>query len=220
MVRNRVKERRKAAGITLEKLAELSGYSTSYLSRIESGQRQLNEESADAIASALGCAPAQLMKNTVKLSSKNPIDARLSEEFKVHILGSIQAGAPVDIQEQPIDPDDYVTLPDREGPRRFALRVKGDSMNEVAKHGDTVICVTYFDLGRDPEPNEYVIVQHRHENGLTDATMKKYVVQDGEAYLVPESTNPAHQAPIVIKDNGEAGATVIWARVVHVIKRL
>jgi transcriptional regulator with XRE-family HTH domain len=220
MANNKVKMRRKARRITLEQLSELSGYSVSYLSRIESGKRQLNEESAAAIAAALKCSPAQLMGNGVNLIAKNVIDLTVSLESKVYLLGDIQAGAPVNIHSGPADLDDFVTLPNADRLPRFALRVVGDSMNLVARNGDIVICVKYMDLGHDPQPGDYVIVQHRHVSGLTDATMKKYVVQDGQVYLVPESSNPAHQAPISIQDNGEDNATVIWAKAIEVIKRL
>lgn len=52
---NRIREVRKTKHVTLEELAELTGISTSYLSRIEAGARGLSLENSIRIANALGC---------------------------------------------------------------------------------------------------------------------------------------------------------------------
>lgn len=52
---NRIREVRKSKHLTLDDLAEATGISTSYLSRIEAGGRELSLENAVRIARALQC---------------------------------------------------------------------------------------------------------------------------------------------------------------------
>lgn len=54
LMANRIREIRKSADITLEELAERTGLSTSFLSRMEADKRGLKLENAMAIAKALG----------------------------------------------------------------------------------------------------------------------------------------------------------------------
>ena len=58
---NRIKELREARGMTLEKLAELVGLSTSYVRRLENGRRNLAVKHFDAFASALNVEPVELV---------------------------------------------------------------------------------------------------------------------------------------------------------------
>lgn len=54
---------RRARGLTLEQLAELSDVSVSYLSRLEAGLRRLNADTIDKLTHALGCEAAELMQS-------------------------------------------------------------------------------------------------------------------------------------------------------------
>lgn len=58
---NRIREIRKRQGMTLERLAELTELSVSYLSRLESGKRILNAKQMPKIANALGVKPVELI---------------------------------------------------------------------------------------------------------------------------------------------------------------
>lgn len=60
MAKNRIREVRKSKQVTLEELEELTGISTSFLSRIEAGTRQLRLENAVRIARALKCDVADI----------------------------------------------------------------------------------------------------------------------------------------------------------------
>jgi transcriptional regulator with XRE-family HTH domain len=52
---------RKSTGLTLESLAEITGISISYLSRLESGSRRLNTDLISRLSKAFGCDPAELL---------------------------------------------------------------------------------------------------------------------------------------------------------------
>src|SRR3990167_1491006 len=50
--------------MTLEELAEVSGLSPSYLSRLESGSRRLNVDTINRLSDALRCEPSDLLSPT------------------------------------------------------------------------------------------------------------------------------------------------------------
>ena len=59
--RHPLRDLRIAANMTLEDLSKTTGMSPSYLSRLESGSRRLNEDIISKLSSALGCAPSDLL---------------------------------------------------------------------------------------------------------------------------------------------------------------
>lgn len=61
---NRLRELRKAAGLSQELLSEKAGLSVSYAGLLERGERRINEETAQSLATALGCRPADLFVDT------------------------------------------------------------------------------------------------------------------------------------------------------------
>lgn len=58
---NRIKELRKAQGITVEQLAERAGYSTGHVSNVENHKRGFTPKSLKKIAAALNVKPAELL---------------------------------------------------------------------------------------------------------------------------------------------------------------
>ncbi|HEU4407788.1 MAG TPA: helix-turn-helix transcriptional regulator [Polyangiaceae bacterium] len=75
-----VRRRRKAAGLTLEKLAEQSNLSPHYLSGIENGRRDPSLSTILAIARGLGVAPGDLLGRTGKLSPAGLEAGRLFDQ--------------------------------------------------------------------------------------------------------------------------------------------
>lgn len=70
MLKNRIKELREARGMTLEALADLVGLSTSYVQRLENGDRNLAVKHFTAFAAALRVQPEDLIK---KASNKERV---------------------------------------------------------------------------------------------------------------------------------------------------
>lgn len=62
---NRIKEVRVRRGLTLEQLEDATGISTSHLSRMEAGKRNLTVKNLELIAKALHIQPGQLLMNPV-----------------------------------------------------------------------------------------------------------------------------------------------------------
>lgn len=61
---NRITELRKAMGMTIEDLAERSGVSVSYISRMANGGRNVAVKNLEKLASALGVKPQDLLRDT------------------------------------------------------------------------------------------------------------------------------------------------------------
>lgn len=84
---------------------------------------------------------------------------------------------------------------------RFGLRVEGDSMNQLYPPGTILECVSVF--GHiEIEPGKRVIVLRERTDGKVEATVKELVEDNDELWLVPRSTNPAHQA-FKLDDSGD-----------------
>lgn len=62
VLQNRIKELREARGMTLETLADLVGLSTSYVHRLENGDRNLAVKHFSVFAEALRVQPEDLIK--------------------------------------------------------------------------------------------------------------------------------------------------------------
>lgn len=60
----RIKEIRKARGLTVEALADRAGLSKSYLSELENGKKNANAPRIEAIARALGVTPFELIDDS------------------------------------------------------------------------------------------------------------------------------------------------------------
>ncbi len=82
-----VRRRRKALGLTLEKLAERANLSPNYVGTVESGRRDPSLSTIQQIAKALGAAPAELLGGVRDLGPVGVEAGRLVE------------GLPRDLQE-------------------------------------------------------------------------------------------------------------------------
>lgn len=63
-----VRARRRAVGLTLAELSERAGLSANYLQTIEAGTRDVSLSSLEAIASALGVTPGELLGDVQRLT--------------------------------------------------------------------------------------------------------------------------------------------------------
>jgi repressor LexA len=173
---NRIRELRKARGLSQEELALRIGgdTSTSTISRLESGRIALTQEWLQTIGAALNVNPFELIAD------------RASQIRLIPVIGYVSAGKWAEAIE---DPDGWHPVPANiGGPSLFALKPKGDSMDNVASEGEIIVV--------DPDQLElipgkaYIIT-----NGEGDATFKRY--QPDPPRLEPDSSNPDHQ-PIQI----------------------
>jgi transcriptional regulator with XRE-family HTH domain len=176
---------RKRKGLSQAGLAELLGVEQPTVQRWEKGKREPSLGQLIEIAKVLDIEPGSLIDPTMVV----PIGPRL------FVKGEVAAGVWRQAFEWP--QDDWQSFTGRsdvkaEIAHRFGLRVVGDSMNEVYPEGTIVECVSVFGHA-EPEPGRRVVVLRTNENDEVEATVKELVEQDGELWLVPRSTNPAHR---------------------------
>ncbi len=83
------------------------------------------------------------------------------------------------------------------------FEVVGDSMNLVYPPGCVVICRRFDPFKQIPPIGKRVVVRRRDKTGLIEATVKR-LEQDphGDAWLVPESTNPEYKK-LPFRPNGD-----------------
>lgn len=180
----RMKNRRKAIGLSAEHVADILGVSPATIYRYENGDiEKVPGDRLAPIASALQTTPAYLMgwEDDDVPTPSNIIP--LPEMRKVPLLGNIACGAPI-LAEEHIE--EYVDIP-KHIQADFALTCKGDSMiNARIFDGDIV----------------YIRHQETVENGQiaavlieNEATLKRVRLFEDHISLEPE--NPQYR-PLVL----------------------
>lgn len=207
---NRVREFRKAAGVTQEQLAEKLNTTHATIQRIETGKQALTDTWLYALAKVLKRRPAELLR--IQPGARAGM-----------VVGAVAAGVwrealewPEDERyEMPLFPDDRFP-----GARRFGLEVRGPSMNLYYPPGSVVVCVRFLDIDRAPKQGDRVVVQ-RYDQDQVEATLKEFVVDEqGRKWLWPRSSDPDFQQPWPVIRQGEAKDRLeIWALVVGSYKR-
>jgi repressor LexA len=125
----------------------------------------------------------------------------LIELTRIPVIGAVEAGQWREALEYVMDEDQtFVEAPpDPRYPhsRRFALQVRGPSMNLVYPEDSHVIVLPTMDLGDGwrPKNGQRVVVQRTNDTGGVETTVKEFMIrEDGEAFLVPRSSDPSFVA--------------------------
>lgn len=162
----KIREMRKARGLTLEELAEKAGISRSYLNELELGAKTINANRLTQVASALGVWPEDLIETR--------------RQAPIAVAGRVGAGARVPL-EDPFAKGDghyHVACPSQLPPRGVvAVEVEGDSMMPMYQPGD----VLFYSRAT-------------HDGILIEDIGKPCVVEDAEGHawvkLVKRGTEP------------------------------
>lgn len=218
-----------ALGMTYEQAGEIVGVSPNGLSRPANGERKLQMEIALPLWKAFGF-PAEevgclytrpptveyFQKHNVEWKGPPPPECSMrsvpvARMRRVEVIGFVQAGVFSEALEWQFSDRYGITCPDDGYPDclpRYALEVRGESMNRVFSAGSVVCVIDFFDLGREPETGDFVVVHRRDPYGPgMEATIKALQVrEDGVICLWPQSTDPNFQQPIILpkRDSGAA----------------
>jgi len=121
------------------------------------------------------------------------------------IRGAVQAGIWVE-EDTPDFNETHETIPVAEDARfpghdQFALKIRGDSINEYIADGEYAVCVDVATI-RDWQAEDLVVVERRRGGGaLRETTVKQVkITPDGRLQLWPRSKNPKFKEPIVLDD--------------------
>lgn len=171
---NQVKKLRIAAGLTQGDLAQLAGTGKSQVVKLESGERRLSDHWAQRLAPHLGVQPYELF---MPQGSKTPLRM-------VPLVGYISCG---DWREAIERPEGYVAAVNG-GPKLFALKATGDSMDELIRGGGYVY-VDPDDIDLH-DARVYAVM-----NGDNETTAKMF--RTNPARLTPCSSNPTHREILI-----------------------
>lgn len=128
---NRIRELRDERDMTIEQLAEKAGLSVSYVSRLESGERNLSVKNLNLFAHALEIEPKEILAIT---AARKP--------NVVAVMGRIGAGAEILPDDEQIPPEGLyeIETPFPLPEEAEAYEVKGESMWPRYDDGDIIIC--------------------------------------------------------------------------------
>jgi phage repressor protein C with HTH and peptisase S24 domain len=142
----------------------------------------------------------------------------MDRQTEIWCIGEVAAGVWREAFEWPREDWLPVTLSVEDhrfkGAKRHALRVVGDSMDDLYRSGSLVVFVKFADIGRRPLADDKVIVLRKGPRGLTEATVKLYTKDaQGRRWLVPKSSNPQHK-PISLEEPDPSETVEIMGLVV------
>lgn len=129
---NRIKEARKAAGLTQIDVCSRVGISQPQYSAWENGKSKVDRESIGRLAVILGVSTDYLLGNDDVMSDHDSV-------VSVPVLGMVPAGIPIEAIEDIVDWEEIPRSMTSGGKEYFGLRVEGDSMYPDYLEGDTII---------------------------------------------------------------------------------
>lgn len=93
-------------------------------------------------------------------------------------------------------------------------------MDKEFPDGSTLICVMYEEIGEEPQPGDYVIVERVDRADKVEATCKRYHIDEfGKKWLNPESHDPRHK-PIAAAGDRNIKEIRVIAMVIDKISRV
>jgi len=177
---NRLKEARKARGLTQVQVARHMGIGQSGYSDWERGNVKLDSGSLARVAELFDCSVDWLLGRDALPENTRPY----TRGVRIPVLGTVVAGIPLEAVQDIVDYEEIDGKLAATG-EFFALLVRGSSMEPRFVEGDTVIVRRQPDV----ESGEIAIV---FVNG-DEATMKKVLKQPNGITLI--AFNPAAYEP-------------------------
>ncbi|EFQ8337994.1 helix-turn-helix domain-containing protein [Salmonella enterica] len=192
---DRIRQRRKELKLTQQALAELAGVNRVTVTGWESGEYQPNGINIIALCDALSCSPAWLAGDTKNPEHYplKPSDLRhLTNAKKIPLISWVQAGTwtATDSGVSNKDAEKWVYTTATVSDKAFALKVRGDSMTNPTGFPSipegSIIVVEPVINGIDSINGKIVVA---YIDGGTEATLKKFIDDWPNKYLVPLNPN-------------------------------
>lgn len=154
--------------------------------------------------------PLEELTNS-QIASNDNESVREADLGTLPVVGIIEAGQFRDItlmdQDEEFETINVARDPRFPRARQYALKVNGDSMNELFADGSYVTAVDFWDSGLDPKDGLIVHVERRiADTHLVETTLKQIKRDGAVVMLQPRSTNPKHK-PIPME--GEKGSEIV-----------
>lgn len=194
---NRIKQRLESLGMSASAASRKAGLSADFIRDMMRKGSRPGAENLAKLARTLKTSPEYL------LEGNEP--ARTLDVVGMPVIGVIEAGQFRDITLTNQD-EEYpmvnVVQDDRfPHARQYALRVSGDSMNEMFPDGSYAICAEFADTGMRLKDGLVLHVE-RYIAGthLVETTLKQVESSNGRRFLAPRSTNPRHKPVEITED--------------------
>lgn len=116
------------------------------------------------------------------------------------LIGEIAGGVWAEVDSHDAEVEYVPVAPDPRYPAsaQYALKVRGNSVNKVARDGIVVICVDVMGAGIEIRENDLVWVERR-QGHLVEATVKRIRKGKDGLELWPESDDPRHQEKVPVR---------------------
>jgi SOS-response transcriptional repressor LexA len=200
---HRIKKAREGLKMSQDELAAAIGVTRPAVSQWEDGTSNPRSKRIPSIAEALGADPVWLTHGTKRKGAA-----------QMPVRGEVAAGswreAFDDLELKPVS-----IAPTKEYPEdsQYALLVKGNSLNKIAKDSEYLHVVDCYNGETRPRPGDVVVVL-RKRHGTTEATVKRLVERGGKLFLKAESTDPQWQGELQLGAKDDETEIVISAIVI------
>lgn len=192
---NRLKALRKSRGISQRQLAEEIKAAQNTISNWENGTRDMDSATLLMLADYFNVTADFLLGNDTPTKRKG---------IKIPVLGSVQAGVPIEAVEDILDYEEITPEMAAAG-EHFALVIRGDSMEPRMREGDVVIVRKQSDV---TSGDVAVVIVNCHE-----ATVKRILKKENGIMLQP--TNHSHEPLFFTPEQVHELPVVIVGRVVE-----
>ncbi|EHL2774450.1 helix-turn-helix domain-containing protein [Salmonella enterica subsp. enterica serovar Hvittingfoss] len=200
---DRIRQRRKELKLTQQALAELAGVNRVTVTGWESGEYQPNGLNILALCDALSCDPSwlagdaktaerHLIAPTGSRQLSPPNSRHLTSAKKIPLISWVQAGSwtATDSITGHDDAEKWIYTTATVSDKAFALKVRGDSMTNPAGFPSipegSIIVVDPIINNTDSINGKIVVA---YIDGGTEATLKKFIDDWPNKYLVPLNPN-------------------------------
>lgn len=194
----RIDERLEALGLSAATASLNAGLGRDYIRDL---RRRPIKPGAESLAKL-----ARTLKTTPEYLLFGKSDSTTVEVEGLPVVGVVEAGQFRDVTLTSQD-EEYPTVNvvrDRKYPhaRQYALRVSGDSMNELFEDGSYVVCARFSDTGLALKDGMIVHVERRIAGThLVETTLKQVQIRGSKQLLIPRSRNPKHKPIEITRDD-------------------
>lgn len=189
---DRVRAGREALGLSQSELARRIGVTPQAIQAIEAGSVKTSRH-LHKIANVLQ-KPAHWLAGEAPYALTSGLASG-----EAPVRGIVAAGL---WQAESSFADDQASIPSSPDPRyarmsQVAFRVLGNSMDNIVRDGEYVICLDY---GQHPVAlrSGDVVVAERKRGGEVERTVKRVQITANGPELWPDSSSPAHTKPLVL----------------------
>ena len=207
-IKDLIKSKRIELGLTMKELGDAVGVSEATISRYESGQiANMKRTTIIALSKVLSIPTARFIECDDENQLSNGFQAAKKNTYRVPLLGTIAAGAPI-LADDHIE--DYIEI-SLDVKADFALRVQGDSMIDANIHDGDIVFIHQQPSVENGEIAAVMLIDETTSDGI--ATLKRVYKTPNGLQLIPENRN---YAPIIIDQSNGEGAKLLGKATYHV----